>query len=162
MSLEQGNKDLFYGLVDCSVSSNLCNAQQITKSVEIRTFDLRSQVEAVINFLNENANDICNEDEAIERIEAGKNVFVLFKIVKCRYCREAAVEWKEVEKHFAGRSDEVFIGKIDCHRQDKFCDKHGLERYPRFYWFKQSKKSWYKGERESADMIEYAEQKLSS
>jgi hypothetical protein len=160
VSVEQGNKDLFYGLVDCSKNSNLCDSQEIKRHVEIRTFSLKSKVDAVINFLNENADDICNEETTIEKINSGDTVFVLFKIVKCKYCREAVTIWKDVEKHFATRKDEVLIGKIDCNRQSSFCDEHGLSRYPRFYWYKNHKKSWYKGDREASEMIKYAEEKL--
>lgn len=151
--------------MDCKSSSSVCKSNEITRNVELKTFSLKSEVKAVIDFLKDLVDEINAEDEVIERWREPGKFFILFKIVSCKWCKKALKCFNEVKEKFADRASEIRFGMIDCKRHEDLCDRYGVIRYPRFYFFEnfmdEHKVSNFTGERETPQLIEFIEQKLS-
>lgn len=165
VSYKEGNTDLIYGVVDCKESLKLCENNGIENNLELKTFDLRSDVKSVINFLNDLVDEVLEEDILLDRWEKSGTVnYVLFKIVSCRYCKKAKLNWIKVKAHFADKAKELLVGTIDCNRNKDLCHRYGVTRYPRMFWFVNNEDGHcatnFTGERELPQLIEYGEEKL--
>lgn len=160
VSLKQGNKDLFFGVVDCKVSSELCNQNGVTKNLELKTFELRTKIDPVLTFINALIDEFLNEDIVIQKLDEPGNVCLFFKILKCKHCKQVLKDWNKIAEHFNGRTD-VHVGTIDCKHHRDVCNRFDVDHYPRFYMIVNGKfYSRYSGDRSPEDLISFCEEQL--
>lgn len=163
VSLGEGNRDLIYGVVDCIKSSNICKTNDVTKNVEMKTFDVRTKVDTVLKFLKDLIEEVLGEDDLIEHWESPGCFFVLFKIVSCKYCKQSLAIFNELRQHYSNNKN-VRLGTIDCNRHRDLCHCYSIHRYPRFYWFENNQNglvvSNFTGDRNTQELIKYVETKL--
>lgn len=160
--MKQGNKDLFFGVVDCKVSSELCQQNGVSNNLEMKTFELRSKVDAVITFIKNLVHEFLSEDEVIEKLDQPGILCVFFKILKCKHCKEVLKYWPNILKNFEGRSD-VHVGTIDCNHHREICNRFDVPRYPRFYAIVNGEfKERFYGERNQEDLIKFCEDQVKA
>lgn len=160
VSLKQGNKDLFFGVVDCKVNSEICQQNGVSSNLELKTFELRTKIDPVITFINNLIDEFLSEDVVIEKLDKPGNVCLFFKILKCKHCKVVLKYWPNILKHFNGRED-IHVGTIDCNHHRSVCNRFDVDHYPRFYMIADGKfyKRYY-GDRSEEDLISFCEEQL--
>lgn len=89
VSFNEGNKNLKFGVLDCSTDSEVCDHYQVKRNIEMQYYGGdSSEWETLKSFLRNTIEDVLSEDVTIEKFDKPGSMCVLFKIVSCPYCQE--------------------------------------------------------------------------
>ncbi|XP_070495530.1 thioredoxin domain-containing protein 5 homolog [Chironomus tepperi] len=158
---EESSKHLKFGIVDCHKERVLCQVNQVTKKIQLKFFGNKNSWRGLTTFLESTIADVLREDELIQMFDQpGAKLFVLFKVIYCPYCKETMEEWLAVMDHFKNDPN-LHVASLDCTRHREHCKRFDALKFPRMRFIynpingKQIVDK-YEGDRNAADMIEYA------
>lgn len=78
--------------------------------------------------------------------DAGKKTIVLYYLPGCGHCHRMMPEWNKFAKKHKGHP-RITARKINCEKNPKKAQEHGIEGYPTILLFKDGKKHVFSGER---------------
>lgn len=129
VSFNEGNKNLKFGVLDCSTDSQLCDELQVKRNLELQYYGDSNQWKTLNDFLAKTINDVLKEDVTIAKFDQPGSMCVLFKIVSCPYCQEALQQWTRVESYYEN-STRIHAATFDCTRHRSYCHRFNVRRYP--------------------------------